>query len=147
MPYHQSHTPSNLYATPPLVKQAVKTAVPRKDPIEIVRRDGRVITLPPIEAPATRSSKRKSQVETVNALDSSAPEVPAQIQPTILATPEPTVQQVSKQYSNKKLPQKKQEQALQATTIEKISVESQESWNSEDDPNRYLVKPITEIFK
>ncbi|XP_045448734.1 death-inducer obliterator 1 [Melitaea cinxia] len=135
LPY-QPQTPSNLYATPPLVKQAVKTAVPRKDPIEIVRRDGRVITLPPIEAPATRSSKRKSQVETVNVLDSSAPRVPVQLQPTILTTPEPTVQQVAKQYSNKKLSQKKQEQALQSTAIEKISLESQESWNSEDDPNR-----------
>jgi hypothetical protein len=33
----------------------------RKDPIKIVRSDGRVITLPPIEAPATRASKRRAQ--------------------------------------------------------------------------------------
>ncbi|CAH2102372.1 unnamed protein product [Euphydryas editha] len=135
LPYQQPQTPNNLYMTPPLVKQVVKTTAPRKDPIEIVRRDGRVITLPPIEAPATRASKRKSQVETINVLDSSATGVPTQIQSNIPATPEPSVQ-VSKQYTNKKLAQKKQEQVAQVTAIEKISVESQESWNSEDDPNR-----------
>ncbi|XP_058065845.1 uncharacterized protein LOC131215472 [Anopheles bellator] len=35
--------------------------VPRKEAIQIRRSDGRVITLPPIEAPATRSSKRRAQ--------------------------------------------------------------------------------------
>ncbi|XP_052873632.1 uncharacterized protein LOC128278950 [Anopheles cruzii] len=34
---------------------------PRKEAIQIRRSDGRVITLPPIEAPATRSSKRRAQ--------------------------------------------------------------------------------------
>ncbi|XP_050342357.1 death-inducer obliterator 1 isoform X3 [Nymphalis io] len=137
LPFQQTQTTSNLYASPPLLKPSVKTAVPRKDPIEIVRRDGRVITLPPIEAPATRSSKRKNQVESTNTLDNSVIGVPAQIQPNLIVTPEPTVQHVSKQYTNKKLTNKKQiEQPPQAATIEKISVESQESWNSEDDPNR-----------
>ncbi|XP_047535468.1 death-inducer obliterator 1 [Vanessa atalanta] len=137
LPFQQTPTTSNLYASPPLLKSTVKTAVPRKDPIEIVRRDGRVITLPPIEAPATRSSKRKNQVESTSVMDSSVIGVPAQIQPNVIVTPEPTVQQVSKQYTNKKLTNRRQlDQAPQVTTIEKISVESQESWNSEDDPNR-----------
>ncbi|XP_035794451.1 death-inducer obliterator 1-like [Anopheles albimanus] len=34
---------------------------PRKEAIQIRRSDGRVITLPPIEAPATRASKRRAQ--------------------------------------------------------------------------------------
>lgn len=34
----------------------------RKEPIQIVRSDGRVITLPPIEAPTTRGAKRRAQV-------------------------------------------------------------------------------------
>ncbi|XP_055530884.1 death-inducer obliterator 1-like [Wyeomyia smithii] len=35
--------------------------MPRKEAIQIRRSDGRVITLPPIEAPATRSAKRRAQ--------------------------------------------------------------------------------------
>ncbi|CAG9581517.1 unnamed protein product [Danaus chrysippus] len=129
-PFQQS-TSNDLYTPPP---KAVKSMVQRKDPIEIVRRDGRVITLPPIEAPATRSSKRKTQVEqpveTTQALGSSTPTHPVSV------TPEPLVQQVSKQYTNKKLVTKKQEQSIPMAVIDKMSAESQESWNSEDDPNR-----------
>lgn len=133
--YQQAQPPS-LY-TPPQPKVAVKSAVPRKDPIEIVRRDGRVITLPPIEAPATRSSKRKSQIDSTMTVTESIPVPPlVPIQPAV-STPEPPMQQVSKQYTNKKLA-RKQEHVVQASAIEKNSVESQESWNSEDDPNRYL---------
>ncbi|XP_055623497.1 death-inducer obliterator 1-like [Toxorhynchites rutilus septentrionalis] len=35
--------------------------MPRKESIQIRRSDGRIITLPPIEAPATRSAKRRAQ--------------------------------------------------------------------------------------
>lgn len=34
---------------------------PNKEPIKIVRSDGRVITLPPIEAPTTRGAKRRAE--------------------------------------------------------------------------------------
>ncbi|OWR47744.1 Death-inducer obliterator 1 [Danaus plexippus plexippus] len=129
-PFNQS-TSNDLYTPPP---KAVKSLIQRKDPIEIVRRDGRVITLPPIEAPATRSSKRKTQVEQpmepTQVLGSSTPTHPVSV------TPEPLVQQVSKQYTNKKLVPKKQEQSIPMSVIDKMSAESQESWNSEDDPNR-----------
>ncbi|XP_030027616.2 death-inducer obliterator 1 isoform X2 [Manduca sexta] len=132
-PFQQAHTSSNLYAQT-LSKTVQKNMPPRKDPIEIVRRDGRVITLPPIEAPATRSSKRKIQMETSTTNDVSpvtlAPESP------VSTTPEPQVQAVSKQYVNKKLTNKKQESLLQTNLMDKLSAESQESWNSEDDPNR-----------
>lgn len=132
-PYLQAQTPSDMY-TPPA--KSVKTILPRKDPIEIVRRDGRVITLPPIEAPATRSSKRKTQMDTSNTGESMMVAATSPPQP-IVATPEPIVQQISKQYTNKKLTNKKPEPLVQAAPIEKASAESQESWNSEDDPNRY----------
>lgn len=131
-------TQSSILYTQALSKSAPKTIPVRKDPIEIVRRDGRVITLPPIEAPATRSSKRKNQTELT-----SQPEV---IQPpTVVATtpatpvhpvsvtPEPQLQVVSKQYINKKLTTKKHDQTVNPI-LDKA--ESQESWNSEDDPNR-----------
>lgn len=135
---HHQATNTNLY-TQTLTKSAQKTMPPRKDPIEIIRRDGRVITLPPIEAPATRSSKRKSQMET--SVQHTASIVPEPVQPVPqpqpeAITPEPQVLAISKQYINKKLSNKKQEQTIPPSASDKVSVESQESWNSEDDPNR-----------
>lgn len=130
---------NNLY-TQTLSKSVSKTLPVRKDPIEIVRRDGRVITLPPIEAPATRSSKRKSQMEMANTSEPPPPpvvEAPPTSVPSVSTTPEPHLLTVSKQYTNKKLSTKKQEQPLPNPVLDKVSVESQESWNSEDDPNRY----------
>lgn len=134
-PFQQAHAANDYQQTP---ARSAKTILPRKDPIEIVRRDGRVITLPPIEAPATRSSKRKSQMETSSVADTLVtpvedPPVPAPLS----ITPEPQVQHVSKQYINRKLSTKKQEPVAQTPVVEKLSAESQESWNSEDDPNRY----------
>ncbi|XP_026759086.2 death-inducer obliterator 1 [Galleria mellonella] len=129
--FQQTQASNNLYAQ--TLSKSVKNVVSRKDPIEIVRRDGRVITLPPIEAPATRASKRKSQMETTTnteTLPTSVPVTPVTI------TPEPQLQTVSKQYINKKLSNKKQESPSVMPVVDKISAESQESWNSEDDPNR-----------
>nr|XP_034830189.1 uncharacterized protein LOC117987295 isoform X3 [Maniola hyperantus] len=130
--YQQAQTPSNMYTPPP---KTVKALVPRKDPIEIVRRDGRVITLPPIEAPATRSSKRKNQQDTSSTGESMVIPVTTPTHPTVV-TPEPIVHHVAKQYTNKKLTNKKQETIVQAAPVEKVAAESQESWNSEDDPYR-----------
>lgn len=128
--FQQTQAEPNLY-TQTLSKTVQKNiTAPRKDPIEIVRRDGRVITLPPIEAPATRSSKRKSQLEVTNV------ESPTVTTPLISPTPEPQVLPVPKQYVNKKPNPKKIEPLPQANLIDKICAESQESWNSEDDPNR-----------
>ncbi|XP_047026879.1 death-inducer obliterator 1 isoform X1 [Helicoverpa zea] len=134
-PQQPTQATTNLY-TQTLSKSVPKTMPVRKDPIEIVRRDGRVITLPPIEAPATRSSKRKSQMEVAtNPEPAPVPTPPAPVHP-VSTTPEPQVQAVSKQYINKKLSTKKQEQPLLNPVLDKLSAESQESWNSEDDPNR-----------
>lgn len=134
-PFQQAHAANDYQQAQ---TRSAKTILPRKDPIEIVRRDGRVITLPPIEAPATRSSKRKSQMETSNVADTLVPPIEAPPPPAPLSvTPEPQVQHVSKQYINRKLSTKKQEPVAQTPVVDKLSAESQESWNSEDDPNRY----------
>lgn len=132
-PMAKAQTPAaaGLYSQTP--KTGQKPMPPRKDPIEIVRRDGRVITLPPIEAPATRASKRKSQMETTSTVVE--PPAPTPQPPAVPATLESQVLTVSKQYINKKLSNKK-EIVAQTPAVDKISVESQESWNSEDDPNR-----------
>ncbi|XP_050681250.1 death-inducer obliterator 1 isoform X1 [Leptidea sinapis] len=131
----KSEEPTNLYTQTP-VKNA-KNVLPRKDPIEIIRRDGRVITLPPIEAPATRSSKRKNQMDNqLNIVITETPPVPQTQTPPIYVSPEPIVQNVSKQYINKKIASKKVEPVAPPTPMIEMSAESQESWNSEDDPHR-----------
>lgn len=143
-PFQQAHAANDYQQTS---TRSNKTIFPRKDPIEIVRRDGRVITLPPIEAPATRSSKRKSQMETSSVADTIVTPVEAPPPPPPLSlTPEPQVQHVSKQYINRKLSTKKQEPVAQPPVVEKLSAESQESWNSEDDPNRYCFTKIAIVF-
>lgn len=126
------HSPASMASLQ--MSKTMKTMVPKKDPIEIVRRDGRVITLPPIEAPATRASKRKSQVESTGS-NVGTPVVVAPLSP-VIQTPEPVLQHVSKQYVNRKLSARKQETV---PPVEEPSAESQESLNSEDDPNRYLI--------
>lgn len=44
-----------------VITATVTTANNRQEPIKIVRSDGRVITLPPIEAPTTRGAKRRAE--------------------------------------------------------------------------------------
>ncbi|XP_053684780.1 death-inducer obliterator 1-like [Sabethes cyaneus] len=58
--------------------------MPRKEAIQIRRSDGRVITLPPIEAPATRSAKRRAQT---GPSSSSSPSVPATAAATVTTAP------------------------------------------------------------
>ncbi|XP_062543466.1 mucin-4 isoform X2 [Armigeres subalbatus] len=65
----QAPTPNTPQSIPPstanpesLPTMTVKEQLmPRKEAIQIRRSDGRIITLPPIEAPATRSAKRRAQ--------------------------------------------------------------------------------------
>lgn len=57
-------TPLASDRTPKLNVTSAATASPtnaNKEPIKIVRSDGRVITLPPIEAPTTRGAKRRAE--------------------------------------------------------------------------------------
>lgn len=63
----------------PTTPIAVVATKPKPEPIKIVRSDGRVITLPPIEAPTTRGAKRRAQ----NQDPSSATSSPSSTQITI----------------------------------------------------------------
>lgn len=74
-----------------LAKQSAAAAAsltaPRKEPIKIVRSDGRVITLPPIEAPTTRGAKRRAQ---------NNPETPTASPVTVTVTTPVTTKVVTK---------------------------------------------------
>lgn len=52
--------------------------MPRKESIQIRRSDGRVITLPPIEAPATRSKRRAQTTPSASPAVSASPSTPIQ---------------------------------------------------------------------
>ncbi|XP_035912298.1 death-inducer obliterator 1 [Anopheles stephensi] len=186
----------SLDSTEPVPQQPAtvkEQTVPRKDAIQIRRSDGRVITLPPIEAPATRASKRRAQVSEPStptsvrkSIDQSpivvsvaagseitAPETPKlSRRPSIKVastpassssrpmTPAGTVETVS---SNDQAEQQPVDEAAKSKRINKprqsidnnrakrvsstnvaIAIEaaqdddyeSDESWNSEDDPDR-----------
>ncbi|XP_055605971.1 death-inducer obliterator 1 [Uranotaenia lowii] len=58
--------------------------MPRKEAIQIRRSDGRVITLPPIEAPATRSAKRRAQA---GSTPMASPVTPASNTPKVAPSP------------------------------------------------------------
>ena len=55
----ESHLPA-VNISSPVTPKILNRQAPQKDPIKIVK-NGRVITLPPIEAPATRGAKRRAQ--------------------------------------------------------------------------------------
>lgn len=61
--------------------------MPRKEAIQIRRSDGRIITLPPIEAPATRSAKRRAQAGTPSSAASSPAPVAVRAVVTTPSTP------------------------------------------------------------
>lgn len=168
-------------------------AVQRKDAILIRRSDGRVITLPPIEAPTTRASKRRSQIggsntpttsrkpteqppatvadssETVAASDtpklsrrqsvakgvmtpsSSRPATPtaAMVEAGSLVEGKGEQKTTDDATANKR--NSKVRQSVDSTRVKRVSssnvaiaieaaqdddYESDESWNSEDDPDR-----------
>lgn len=73
-------TPAANLRAPPHIAVASK---PKPEPIKIVRSDGRVITLPPIEAPTTRGAKRRAQ----NQAPSSAASSPASASPATQPSP------------------------------------------------------------
>ena len=124
----------------------------RKEPIKIVRSDGRVITLPPIEAPTTRGAKRRAQNQPA---DSATPDkskaTVAQPDVDILATTpvrQNRRQSVSQQKKNvdQGTPKGKQPSSAPATplpttaAVDDIDDDDDEgsdgSYNSEDDPYR-----------
>lgn len=76
-------TPTTTLSRSPVIipnrgmQQILKTSpIIRKEPIQIVRGNGRVITLPPIEAPTTRA-KRRAQTHPSSSLPSTASNSPS----------------------------------------------------------------------
>uniref|UniRef100_A0A182J9R2 PHD-type domain-containing protein n=1 Tax=Anopheles atroparvus TaxID=41427 RepID=A0A182J9R2_ANOAO len=198
---HNTHIP--VYTEPAVLEQPVMpttaTDIPapavkeqptvRKEAILVRRSDGRVITLPPIEAPATRASKRRAQgggTPTLRTPSGRSPVVAGgteqlagvpPVEPAPLAqTPKPTrllkggvqtpspsrpatpghpgdesgtaelvIDESKGKRANNKVRQSVDSRAKRtSTTSVAIAVEaaqdddleSDESWNSEDDPDR-----------
>lgn len=184
-PQPQPQTPTAESLPTMTVKEQL---MPRKEAIQIRRSDGRIITLPPIEAPATRS-KRRAQTTPSSSPAVSASPIPTQ--PTIttpstpLTTPQSSKSSINSKASTAKTPAnpigitsyddgsgsllidesrgkagnrsgassrrtsessnnsgrgKRQSTAAVAAVVAaeaaEDEVESDESWNSEDDPDR-----------
>ncbi|XP_050096241.1 uncharacterized protein LOC126578077 isoform X2 [Anopheles aquasalis] len=150
---------------------------PRKEAIQIRRSDGRVITLPPIEAPATRASKRRaqgtpvtpsSQLTAISEDDLSTPKgvrvqqkalgstVPSLSQPatpgsgavdestgTLIVDDSAATAKGTKRGNKTAGPEGNRTKRLATSTTVADSaaaqdddLDSDESWNSEDDPDR-----------
>uniref|UniRef100_A0A1L8DIA1 Putative transcription factor datf1 n=1 Tax=Nyssomyia neivai TaxID=330878 RepID=A0A1L8DIA1_9DIPT len=113
----------------------------RKEPITIVRSDGRVITLPPIEAPTTRGAKRRAQstASTPNTSVTSSPTPPHQKRDSDVMTPQLTPQLKRSTSKGDKTTSKSSSRRTSATPSvadSEENMDSDASWNSEDDPDR-----------
>lgn len=121
---------------------------PQKDPIKIVK-NGRVITLPPIEAPATRGAKRRAQGDplppspAVIAVTSTSPvSIKAMRVEKTPSLKDPDSRNSSRRSSLNKSESggggKNSRRQSRAGDEEKNEddIDSDASWNSEDDPDR-----------
>lgn len=144
-----------------LAKQSAAAAAsltaPRKEPIKIVRSDGRVITLPPIEAPTTRGAKRRAQSSTSSADTptsaarvSPIPVTTVEIKPIIVTKPDTPI--MSGDEAMEKIRRKstttsdrllidlktpKGSNSRRASTTPSVAEsDMDDNWNSEDDPDR-----------
>jgi hypothetical protein len=126
-----------------LLKEKTPISVTKKTPIRVVRSDGRVIELPPIEAPATRSAKRRlqgSESSTSPALNPpSASKIP-KIEKAA-SVKEPQSQSSSRRSSLAKSEKDgtlsgKSSRRQSAVVTETDEMDSDATWNSEDDPDR-----------
>jgi hypothetical protein len=112
-----------------------ETTPVRGDGIKVVR-NGRVITLPPIEAPATRGAKRRAQGDT--------PPNPSPVGKVFKVEKTPSIKDPDSRDSSRRSSLNKSESGRssrrQSTTQpnpeELNDIDSDASWNSEDDPDR-----------
>ncbi|XP_077292288.1 protein partner of snf isoform X2 [Arctopsyche grandis] len=118
---------------PEIEKAPVNVNIVKKEPIQIVRSNGRVIILPPIEAPATRSSKRKSMMNTSGEINPgvSSPDVSK-----LIPQPPTPVKQPVQTYSRSHRASESKSVSQVQNDKKDDDAESDESWNSEDDPDR-----------
>jgi hypothetical protein len=119
-------------STPTLPKILNKQA-PQKDPIKIVK-NGRVITLPVIEAPATRGAKRRAQGDPITPVTTptSSKAMKAEKTPS---NKDPDSRNSSRRSSLNKSESRRQSIATQGVN-EEDDIISDASVNSEDDPDR-----------
>lgn len=176
--------------TVPLTIISSLSPAARKDPIKIIRSDGRVITLPPIEAPATRGAKRRAQngntiddnkktnnitqakstqeekiiinpaapvgkifveegskvLNRRNSVQQKVVPITLNNAPTILKNMTPTITEVISTAAsvnkgmNSTLKTTRRQSSTNSTNLavlqEPDDIDSDESWNSEDDPDR-----------
>ena len=164
VPQETAHSEQIKRISPPTMS-VKEQLMPRKEPIQIRRSDGRIITLPPIEAPATRgAAKRKAQVSTPVPEKPAVTKEPQSKMSSSTSTPiatkakdtHKTVTDSAKSTSrrnssaaNKSTSESKDGKnrkssagvtaVLAAIEAAEDDIDSDESWNSEDDPDR-LVK-------
>lgn len=111
---------------------------PQKDPIKVVR-NGRVITLPPIEAPTTRGAKRRAQGDPISTSPVSNKVVKAESKTPSVKDPDSknSSRRSSLNKSDSGRNSRRQSMAAQGTVDEENEDgNSDASWNSEDDPDR-----------
>lgn len=124
---------------------------PQKDPIKIVK-NGRVITLPPIEAPATRGAKRRAQGDPIITVAQPQEQTTPTISTLVTSTSPvsikvPKVEKVVKENDSKNSSRRSslnksesgRNSRRQSTTAEvekDEDINSDATWNSEDDPDR-----------
>lgn len=120
--------PTSPSPSPPKIlnKQA-----PQKDPVKIVK-NGRVITLPVIEAPATRGAKRRAQGDPVTPVASANKTIKVEKTPS---NKDPDSRNSSRRSSLNKSDSRRQSVATQGAN-EEGDGNSDASWKSEDDPDR-----------
>lgn len=108
---------------------------PQKDPIKIMK-NGRVITLPVIEAPATRGAKRRAQGEPLTPIPSTPPTTKTIRAEKTPSNKDPDSKNSSRRSSLNKSESRRQSVATQGVIDVEDEGNSDESWNSEDDPDR-----------
>uniref|UniRef100_A0A1B0GHB7 Putative transcription factor datf1 n=1 Tax=Lutzomyia longipalpis TaxID=7200 RepID=A0A1B0GHB7_LUTLO len=112
----------------------------RKEPITIVRSDGRVITLPPIEAPTTRGAKRRAQstASTPNTSVASSPTSTPQHKAQRDADVVPSLKRSTSKGTDKEASKSssRRTSATPSLAESEENMDSDASWNSEDDPDR-----------
>lgn len=135
-----SEASSSLLMTPHMPKILNKQA-PSKDQIKVVR-NGRVITLPPIEAPATRGAKRRAQGDSPNTSISSpttgkvakTEKTPSNKDPD--STNSSRRSSLAKSESGKSSRRQSLAPSIVAADEELEDLESEDTGASEDDPDR-----------
>lgn len=129
-----------------LSQTAITTPVQAKEPIKIVRSDGRVILLPPLEAPTTRAKRRAltQSFDSIAKEDSAAP-TPPKVKPAPKVVEEVKEKEKSRRSSTtKKVAEPPKPKAIvpESTTVDQPDdddyddEDSDGSHNAEDDPYR-----------